>query len=352
MFAKALITFCVIAVASSLSTLLEGDDARRIDFAEIERIVNVEGSTWRAKANPLRQNSTHAELKRALGTILPGDRDYIAPEHFRTEYLYDVAAPASFDVRTAWPNCAPITGHVRDQSSCGSCWAFSATESFNDRYCIKTGDAKTLFSPQDTAACCSGLSCSMSMGCNGGQPSGAWNWFTKTGVVSGGDYADVNTGDSCTPYSLQSCSHHTEPVPAGMVDCSTLPEYPTPKCYPSSCTDKSYAPGFDKHLAKSSYGVKGVNNMMTELQEKGTLSVAFTVYEDFEAYDGGVYVHKTGKSLGGHAVVMVGWGEDNGTPYWTCKNSWGPTWAEGGFFRILRGQDECGIESSVVAGDA
>lgn len=36
-----------------------------------------------------------------------------------------------------------------------------------------------------------------SMGCNGGQPGSAWKWFTRTGVVSGGDYADIGTGETC-----------------------------------------------------------------------------------------------------------------------------------------------------------
>ena len=74
---------------------------------------------------------------------------------------------------------------------------------------------------------------------------------------------------------------------------------------------------------------------------------------DFEAYTGGVYQHTSGKYLGGHAVKMIGWGvdADTGTPYWLCVNSWNYGWGEQGLFRILRGSDECGIESSVVAGD-
>ena len=84
--------------------------------------------------------------------------------------------------------------------------------------------------------------------------------------------------------------------------------------------------------------------------EKGTLSVTMTVYEDFEAYSSGVYQHKTGRNLGGHAIKMVGWGVDNGVKYWTCVNSWNDSWGENGQFRILRGSDECGIESGVVAG--
>jgi cathepsin B len=59
----------------------------------------------------------------------------------------------------------------------------------------------------------------------------------------------------------------------------------------------------------------------------------------------------TGKNLGGHAIKMIGWGVENGTPYWLCVNSWNNTWGEQGLFKILRGSNECGIEGSVVAGD-
>ena len=58
--------------------------------------------------------------------------------------------------------------------------------------------------------------------------------------------------------------------------------------------------------------------------------------------------------MGGHAVKMLGWGVDAGVPYWTVMNSWNPYWGEKGYFRIKRGNDECGIASSAVAsaGDA
>lgn len=311
--------------------------------------INHARSTWRAGIPIKFQNATIADVKRLLGTIMPGEQGYMAPEVEKREFgTGDI--PESFDVRTAWPECSAITGRVRDQSSCGSCWAFGSTEAFNDRYCIATGDTTKIFSPEDTNACCSGLVCSFSMGCNGGQPSGAWNWFTKTGVSTGGDYADIGSGTTCKPYSMQSCAHHVEPPP-GMVSCDTL-DYKTPKCT-STCSESAYGIPYakDKHFATSSYSVRGVENMQRELMEKGSLSVALSVYEDFEYYTGGVYQHVTGKYLGGHAIKMIGWGVDNGTPYWTCTNSWNDSWGEQGTFRILRGKDECGIESSVVAGD-
>jgi cathepsin C len=49
-----------------------------------------------------------------------------------------------------------------------------------------------------------------------------------------------------------------------------------------------------------------------------------------------------------HAVVVVGWGEEDGKKYWIVKNSWSEKWGEGGYFRILRGVDEFGIESMAL----
>lgn len=141
--------------------------------------------------------------------------------------------------------------------------------------------------------------------------------------------------------------------PAGIVACDTLPMFATPTCT-TTCSDNEYQTAYktDKHHAKSSYSIKSEENIQRELMEHGSISVAFTVYEDFELYKEGVYQHVTGAPLGGHAVKMIGWGVENGTPYWICVNSWNNLWGEGGTFRILRGSNECGIESSCVAGEA
>ncbi len=77
---------------------------------------------------------------------------------------------------------------------------------------------------------------------------------------------------------------------------------------------------------------------------------AFTVYADFPSYKSGVYQHVSGSELGGHAIKILGWGVENGTPYWLVANSWNEDWGDKGFFKILRGKNECGIESSIVGG--
>merc|ERR1711990_1044052 len=84
------------------------------------------------------------------------------------------------------------------------------------------------------------------------------------------------------------------------------------------------------------------------IMEGGPVETAFTVYSDFENYAGGIYHHTGGQMMGGHAVKFTGWGVENGTKYWKVANSWNPYWGESGYFRILRGTNEGGIENGVT----
>ena len=80
----------------------------------------------------------------------------------------------------------------------------------------------------------------------------------------------------------------------------------------------------------------------------GPVETSMVVYGDIWSYKSGIYSCQ-GKPGGGsgHSVVIIGWGVSNGTAYWTVKNSWGPTWGEGGFFKVTRGINDCGIEGGV-----
>lgn len=64
----------------------------------------------------------------------------------------------------------------------------------------------------------------------------------------------------------------------------------------------------------------------------------------------GIYRYTRGQIEGGHAIKILGWGVENGVKYWLCANSWSRTWGEHGKFRIVRGNNECGIEERVLAG--
>ena len=88
---------------------------------------------------------------------------------------------------------------------------------------------------------------------------------------------------------------------------------------------------------------------MSDLVSKGPVSAAFSVYADFPTYKSGVYQHKTGQMLGGHAVEIIGYGTESGTDYWLVKNSWNEEWGDNGTFKILRGSNECGIEDDIAS---
>nr|BAN20674.1 cathepsin B [Riptortus pedestris] len=82
----------------------------------------------------------------------------------------------------------------------------------------------------------------------------------------------------------------------------------------------------------------------------GPVVADFMVYEDFYSYKEGVYQHKMGEEVSGHAVRIIGWGTENDTPYWLVANSWDTYWGDKGFFKIRRGYNECGFEDNVTAG--
>ncbi len=179
------------------------------------------------------------------------------------------------------------------------------------------------------------------MGCEGGYPGTAWDYFQSTGLVTGGDY---NSKQGCYPYQIAACDHH---VVGSLPPCSG--EGATPQCE-QSCQNGADWKG-DKHFGASSYSVPSDEaSIKAEIFAHGPVEAAYTVYEDFVSYKTGVYQHVTGQVLGGHAVKILGWGTENGTPYWLVANSWNADWGDKGFFKILRGSDECGIEDGVVAG--
>jgi cathepsin B len=318
---------------------LDVHTAQQASFGEIAAAVNAGNHGWTAQAPE--NFATVDDVLPYLGAFLPGDEEFRAPEVVELPDI-NSALPDSFDSATKWPKCSVI-GNVRDQSACGSCWAFGSTCSFESRRCIATGD-DIKFSPEDTA-----FNSNAGFGCSGGNS--AWTWFHNTGVVTGGDYEDIGSGDTCLPYTLAPCAHHVPPTPGKYPACPG--EGPSPSVS-KACSESGYSSKYnsDKAKASSAYSVKrDENQIKQDLVTHGPMYVAFTVYSDFPTYKSGVYVHTPGSStLGGHAVTLVGYGELDGTPYWKIKNSWNEEWGDAGHFLIKRGSDECGIESSVSAG--
>uniref|UniRef100_A0A1W7RAU0 Cathepsin B n=1 Tax=Hadrurus spadix TaxID=141984 RepID=A0A1W7RAU0_9SCOR len=295
--------------------------------------INYMNTTWKAGKN---FEGVSMKYIRGLMGVHPDSKKYRLPE-----YTIKVAAniPKTFDSRKQWPNCYTIR-EIRDQGSCGSCWAFGAVEAMSDRICIATnGKVSIEISAEDLLSCCT----SCGNGCDGGFPSSAWEYWVDNGIVTGGLY---NSQKGCQPYLIPSCDHH---VKGHLPPCKG--SVPTPNCV--HLCEKGYNISFrnDKHYGKSSYQVSGdVQQIQSEIMKNGPVEGAFSVYGDFLTYKSGVYQHHTGEFLGGHAIRILGWGEENDVPYWLVANSWNSDWGDKGYFKILRGSDECGIEGEISAG--
>lgn len=223
------------------------------------------------------------------------------------------ALPNDFDTRKKWPNCQV---KLKNQQNCGACWAFAATSTLADRFCIQSdGKWKVDLSPQDMVSCDIGAG---DNGCTGGLPLPSWNYLRYRGVVSEG----------CMPY-----------VSGG----GYVPYCPM---YSLECADRT---PYRKFYAKSYYRFQTVEEYMYDMMAKGPIQTGFQVYEDFTNYRGGIYVRRSSQRIGGHMVKIVGWGTYTDFYYWIVQNSYGSSWGENGFFRIKMG--ECEFESELLTGD-
>lgn len=323
-------TLVVLAALLAVAMAVTNLDSRQI---EIAREVNSMRTTWKAGQNF--KGWTTDDVRMLLGTWKHPNRRL--PRVVNPYVAKDL--PTNFDAREQWPNC-PTIKEVRDQGACGSCWAFGAVEAMSDRICIaSSGATQAHISAEDLMTCCE----TCGDGCDGGFPSSAWEYFKDTGIVTGGQW---NSHQGCQPYAIKSCDHH---VNGSRGPCGDVG--PTPKCV-RTC-EQGYATPYkqDKHYASQVASLsQDTEAMMTEIMTNGPVEADFSVYEDFITYKSGVYQHETGSMLGGHAIKILGWGVETGTPYWLVANSWNPDWGDNGFFKILRGKDECGIEQDINFG--
>lgn len=136
----------------SVSDLLLAE--RPLDLSEhIEKVNSNPNSNWVAGVNNKFHGASLKEIKKTMGTVV--DPEWTIKIHEKQFTPSNEDLPATFDARTAWPECESVINHVRDQANCGSCWAHGTTEALNDRICIATkGEFTTLLSVADTTGCC------------------------------------------------------------------------------------------------------------------------------------------------------------------------------------------------------
>jgi len=282
--------------------------------------INRSTKLWKAAVYPHFENMDVEDMIRMAGGRKSTIPNKPSPAKVTREQAIEAASlPDNFDWRDV--DGVNYVSPIRNQGSCGSCYAFSAMGMNEARVRVMTNNTQTpVFSPQDVVECSE-----YSQGCDGGFP-----------YLIGGKYAEDFglVQEECNPYKGKDGS------------CSTLTS--CPRFY---STKYEYVGGF--------YGACNDQLMKINLFKYGPIAVAFEVYDDFFHYKSGVY-HHTGIEdkfnpfeITNHAVLLVGYGTDTSDPsnpqdYWLVKNSWGPTWGLDGYFKISRGNDECSIESIAV----
>lgn len=198
-------------------------------------------------------------------------------------------------------------GAVKNQGSCGSCWAFSTVGNLEGLYYIKYGENKR-FSEQQLVDCDD-----VDQGCNGGLMEQTFQWIKENGGLQ-----------------LES-------------------DYPY-KGYDNKCTQdkEKFAVQVDSFVKLDSEDEEVIKEY---LYKTGPLAIALNA-NPLQYYYGGI-VDESQSSCNpqglNHGVVLVGYGSENGVDYWIVRNSWGASWGEKGYFRMLRGKGTCGINTYVTS---
>mmetsp|Transcript_8895 Transcript_8895/g.11768 ORF Transcript_8895/g.11768 Transcript_8895/m.11768 type:complete len:526 (-) Transcript_8895:296-1873(-) len=290
-----------------------------------EYSVEISESEYEKRLNIFAQNSKFIQehnAKNSTYSLGHNQFSHLAWEEFRSLYLgfnpHDTVSmrksasvptphhhnqPSSLPDSIDWTDKGAVTD-IKDQGQCGSCWAFSAVEAIESALYIEEGTLVQL-SPQEV------VDCDMtSYGCSGGWMDNAFK------------FAELN-GGLCTeedyPYTAQDGT-----------------------CIKTSCTN-----------VEGSQVIDWVDLESTEAALMGAVSqqpIAVGIEADqmaFQFYSGGIFTDTCGTYLD-HGVVVVGYGEEDGTKFWKVRNSWGSLWGEEGYIRLEREKDQYGGQCGVL----
>ena len=237
------------------------------------------------------------------------------------EVLSAVELPTNF----VWNNVdgKNYLTNMRNQhvpSYCGSCWAHAATSALSDRIKIarKAAWPDVNIAPQVLISCET-----QDDGCHGGEPVNAFSWMHFNEV----------TDETCSIYQARGYDNG--------IKCS-----PMTICKNCDPHEPCFIP--DEYLV---YKVdefahfEGEQEMMQEIYQRGPIACGIAVTQEMEDYTGGIFEDFTDDKEVTHEISIVGYGEENGTPYWVIRNSWGQHWGEDGFMRLVRGKNNLAIES-------
>lgn len=289
-------TLFLLAVLGSVTA-----SASSISVNSINKLIKENKAQWIARDNSISRMSD-IDIKNLLGsTDRPTGNALFEDRKFSTD---------SIDWRNV--NGTNWLGTVMNQGNCGSCVAFASVATLEATYRINS--ALPWLSPSFSAQQlfnCGGGACNF-----GWQPSSAASFLKSKGIVDA----------ACVPYESGSTGSD--------IQCK--------KNFCNNQAERTYK--ITGSTTPSFWG--GSATKVKEALKKGPLMTTMTVYEDFLVYSSGIYKSVSKKSVGGHAVSLVGFNDQE--RYWIVRNSWGSDWGEAGFIRVSY-DDKSGIADNTWA---
>jgi len=293
----------------------EVDSLRKLIFfankLKAEKL-NQELEHFRLGVNHL-SDQTEEELSRRNGLRpnLAPKKNSVEDEQFLQSILdRDIEVPDELD----WRKTPNRVTEVKDQGSCGSCWAFSAVGALEGQEIPIHKSKLDSLSVQNLVDCAEWDEDDPN-GCNGGLEEVAFDYVKQFGLETEQDYPYEDDFKSCRFNSSKSFMN-----------------------------DKggAYLPTGDEE------------NLKAVVAKYGPVSVGIYADPLFHMYEGGVHYSNwcfNQDDKLNHAVLVVGYGHDkkSGQDYWLVKNSWGAKWGEAGYIRMSRNRgNNCGIATAAI----
>lgn len=237
------------------------------------------------------------------------------------------------------------SSRVRNQGSCGSCWAIASATILEAHAEIHAAPHGRTFSAQELISCVPNPArCGGGGGCDGATVELALDWAMRNGLAEEEQSPYTEVAGQCSRRPVQ---QKLEALEVGQEAAIGAPGVHRAK---AGMGGAIFGMRGWARLPENSYEA-----LLRAVVEQGPVAVSAAASRWF-SYSGGIFHGCEKDSVIDHAVTLMGFGHDSllGEKFWLVQNSWGTDWGENGRIRLLRrdgdDQEQCGIDNQPELG--